>query len=327
MNKNIYPALFFVLSILALVACGQRQNRESATEGNVVEAARQRGFRQISIPDSLVLPEDRAAYLVTRYWDNFDFSDTTYIHLPHITERAFVDFLSILPHTEKEKANAAIVAMLTRTIAEDATGKMYVHFLDLFQKYLHDPNSPLRNEEFYITVAEFIIGTPVSDFVTKERARFDLSRMLINRVGTVANDFQFVTIDNVGGLRSLHSLLRTYTILYFHNPGCPACEEASRFLHNSPIINHLLNIGSLDILAVYTDENLDLWEQSRHHIHPFWINARDEPRIIINQSLYDLRAIPSLYLLDRDKVVLLKDADVRAIEAHLIRSEEERRAR
>ena len=39
-----------------------------------------------------------------------------------------------------------------------------------------------------------------------------------------------------------------------------------------------------------------------------WINAYDAGARISKEELYDLKAIPSMYLLDRDKRVLAKDA-------------------
>jgi hypothetical protein len=39
-----------------------------------------------------------------------------------------------------------------------------------------------------------------------------------------------------------------------------------------------------------------------------WYNGFDPDFAIRNETLYNVRAIPSLYLLDKDKTVLLKDA-------------------
>ena len=38
-----------------------------------------------------------------------------------------------------------------------------------------------------------------------------------------------------------------------------------------------------------------------------WINAYDDGMVIASESLYNLNAIPSLYLLDTQKRVLVKD--------------------
>lgn len=56
------------------------------------------------VPVTLTAPEDRAAYLSLHYWDHFDFADTSLISRPEITEQAFVDFLGILPYTDRAQA-------------------------------------------------------------------------------------------------------------------------------------------------------------------------------------------------------------------------------
>ncbi len=330
MNRNINLTLLLILPVLAFVACEQRKAAEQGKAAEQRKAVEQekagsnqelttradawKTFSNVAIPDSLVLPEDRAAYLVTRYWDNFDFSDTTYIHTPEVTEQAFVNYLSILPYTGKETAEASITAMLTRTIAEDATGRMYPYFLNLYRGYLYDPNSPMRNDEFYIPVAEYITGNPVNDLSTKERARFDLSVMLKNRQGTVAADFGYITAAGVRG--TLHKLNKDYTIVYFHNPDCTACEEAASFMNNSSLLNHLQKSGKLDILALYADDDLEVWNRYRNRLPSLWISARDEPHIIRDKAVYELRAMPTLYLLDKNKKVLLKDIDAAVVEAY-----------
>ena len=54
-----------------------------------------------------------------------------------------------------------------------------------------------------------------------------------------------------------------------------------------------------------------------------WICTYDDGQVITKERLYDLRAIPTFYLLDREKRVLLKDAPFRIIEAYLGERERE----
>ena len=312
MTKTVFPALLFAL-LFTLSACGR--NRTNQPPATPVEVVTQRTFRQVVIPGHLTEISDQAAFLAPVFWNTFDFSDVEFLDSPDIIQDAFAIYLDVLSHTTLETANASIRAMLTRALSEDTTGQMYLHFLELYRRFLHDPNSPFRNEEFYITVVEHIIENDFDDFATITRAQFDLEMMLKNRVGTIAADFAYITIGGTRG--TLHRLNRAFTILYFHNPGCPACYEASQMMRYSPFINHLLEAGRLDILAIFTDDNLDWWRENQEHISPLWINAYDYPRVIRSQTLYDLRAIPSLYLLDRDKRVLLKDADVMSIQMRL----------
>ena len=48
-----------------------------------------------------------------------------------------------------------------------------------------------------------------------------------------------------------------------------------------------------------------------------WINSYDKSLDIKNKEVYDLKAIPTLYLLDKEKKVVLKDVTFAQVEAFL----------
>jgi len=51
-----------------------------------------------------------------------------------------------------------------------------------------------------------------------------------------------------------------------------------------------------------------------------WIHGRDENEYLYKNKVYDLYAIPTIYLLDKNKKVILKDVlDVRVIERELMK--------
>ena len=75
------------------------------------------------------------------------------------------------------------------------------------------------------------------------------------------------------------------------------------------------NPTKLAILAVYPDSDLTAWKKTTYPA--YFINAYDAVQTITKQELYDLKAIPTLYLLDREKRVQFKDAPVEQIEAWL----------
>lgn len=108
-----------------------------------------------------------------------------------------------------------------------------------------------------------------------------------------------------------------YTLLFINNPGCHACEEGIEALKQAPAINKEFAAGSLKILAVYPDEDKEEWERHLPDFPKEWINGYDKKLVIKEKNLYDLKAIPTLYLLDKDKKVLLKDATVAQIDQYL----------
>lgn len=296
---NINKLVFFIcVLICSTFSCSFSQEKQKEST--------QRVFVLPLIPGSLTIPKERADYLVLHYWDKFDFLDTVYIHLPEVSEQAFIDFIDILPHAEYEHVTRGINKLLSQSEKEES-GRMYEYFLELFEKYLYDPNSPYRNDEYYIPVAEYILKNHQSNETELTRARYRLEVMQINRVGEIANDFVYTLVDKSIG--RLHDIKSKYTLLYFNNPDCHACAELNVQLRELPIINKLLSNGVLSILAFYPDEDITAWKKHRAHIPDSWINGYDEGVKVENNRLYYLKAIPSLYLLDSDKRVILKDVD------------------
>ena len=66
--------------------------------------------------------------------------------------------------------------------------------------------------------------------------------------------------------------------------------------------------GRLAVVNVYIDQELDKWREYAAGYPSGWISGYDHNYIIRTDQLYSVRAIPSLYLLDSSKNVILKDA-------------------
>lgn len=301
----------YALSLLTVLSSCNASPSVSARKENT-QQTNPPVFKMVDIPTVLTSPEERAEYLVLNYWNKFDFADTAYIAENNVLEQAFVDYIDILPHTKYETA----VGSLKKTMGKAAVEKkMYARFFELFEKYLYEPNSPMRNEELFIPVLENVVASPQVDEVNKVRPRNLLQLALKNRPGEQANDFRFTLAD--GQTLSLHKVKAEYLLLFFYNPGCVSCESAKDNINVSNIITPLLASGKLKIAAIYTDEELDEWKNYTVNIPEQWINGYDRDVYIKNEEVYDLKASPTIYLLDKDKKVLLKDVYVNQVEDFL----------
>lgn len=304
----------YVLTMSALLTSCNASTTSSSAQKEEVQQNNPPVFQMVEIPSILTSPEERAEYLVMNYWNKYNFSDTTLLAYTDMVEQAFVDYIDILPHTKPEVASASVKKMMGKAGVE---AKTFNYFFDLYEKYLYDPNSPMRNENYFIPVLEAAIATPALDETYKIRPQSLLQLALKNREGNAANDFTF-TLEN-GQKQSLYSQKAERLLLFFYNPGCPACKEAGNKMKSSPVINTLLNNKKLKIVAIYPDEDLSEWKKHLNEIPQTsgWINGYDQDVYLKNEEVYDLKAIPTLYLLDKDKKVLLKDADFAQIEFYL----------
>ena len=304
--------IILMLMITALaVSCGAGRSNSKGTESKAetsTSANDQQKFTLPEIPTTLPTPEERAKFLVAHYWDNFNFADTTLIHRPEITEQAFVDFLDILNYTTADQVSATEKAMLDKAMRADKV--MFDYFTELYEKYLYDPNSPLMNEEMYIPVLEYIVASDKIGEFDKIRPAHQLEMAMKNRVGTKALDLVYTLAS--GKKEKLSAVKSEYTLLMFYNPDCESCKITKNELENSQIISQ--NKSRITILAVYPDADISLWRKHLPEMSAEWTVGYDAGEQIRKGQLYDLKAIPTMYLLDRDKKVILKDIPAGRIE-------------
>ncbi len=258
-------------------------------------------FRYVEAPMQAT-QEQQIAYLRDHFWDKFDFADTLYTTKADTIEmlRAYALYVSnFVAPTDQ----APIRTLMQKA---SASKKMFNYFITLSEKVLHDPNSPYRNDELYIAVLEAQLSSPHLDKYEKMAPEYDLRIVSQNRIGRQANDFRYTTKS--GRSSNLYSIGNDFVIIYINNPGCAMCREISKALQHSELISDLQNEGKLKILAIYPDENLDEWHKYYSEIPSSWINAYDKGCHIERNNLYNISAIPALYLLDKEKSVLVKDS-------------------
>lgn len=294
--KMLNHTFFACLLGMSLVSCSHAQQQKT------------KEFRLPDVPVTLTAPEDRAAYLSLHYWDHFDFADTSLISRPEITEQAFVDFLGILPYTDR--AQAAIDTLFRRA----ATGQeMLYHFIGLSDKYLYEPNSPMHDEELHILVLRALLDNPCLSDTDKIRPRYLLEIAMKNRPGDVAADFTVTCRD--GRRRQLSGIKADYVLVYFNDPDCEDCRRVKELLTLSPVVNDLLESGRLKLLSVCVEGKTPAWEKAEFPAG--WIDGYDADQRLTREQVYALKAMPTLYLLDAEKRVILKDASFEQVEERL----------
>ena len=324
MSKSRIIQIWIAVACLSLIlsACSSSPKKQGKEEAKNTEV---KSFQAPEIPPVYTDQRERAKYLVTHYWDKFNFADTSLIWMPEITEQAFVAFLQVLPYVSYTDAEKEISGMLDKALSADTL--MFAYFTVLYDKYLYNPNSPMLNEELYIPVLKYIVNSERVGEIDKMRPAFRLEMALKNRVGNSATDFTYTLPSGKKG--KLSGINADYTILFFNNPDCNACRAIKAEVEASGVVKNLLNVKvqgnrkKLVFLSVFPDPELEVWRRMLPEQPKEWICTYDDGQVITKERLYDLRAIPTFYLLDREKRVLLKDAPFRIIEAYLGERERE----
>ncbi len=246
-------------------------------------AAAGQTFRFPVIPQEIRTPEARATWLTLHFWDHFDFTADPQLDSAAVTEQAFVDFISLLPmSTDRGKAMDSFIRKAA------GNEKMFIRLMELADKYLYEPASPVHDDGMYMELLEKAARkAPKSE---RKRLRWQMEKLKMNAVGKRAQDFEYMDGTTKKTLRRTEG---EYILVFFHDPYCRDCRRMKNELDASEAIRSMTENGRMKIIAV---------------------SIEDEDNLLYYSGLYDLRTFPALYLLDAKKRVLLKNASVAEVE-------------
>ena len=300
--------LIITASVLVLAGCAGNRKAEQFVA---------LPFPDVVPPAMMESASDRAEYMALHWWDGITEAsreypcDTTLVSgvRKEDVEQKFANWVNILNMLDMSVVGKSVVRLYDRAAAcekKDTSSNVFETFTDLVVKYLYDPNSPMRNEDHYAFYASRLAGSDLVDESMREKYAREVRLASLNRVGSKAADFRFT--DKRGRMHTLYGIDAELTLLFFSNPGCSACKEIIDVLNNDPRISSLISEGVMAVLNIYIDEDLEEWRSYMTVYPEHWYNGFDPDLVIRGENLYNLRAIPSLYLLDRNKTVIMKDA-------------------
>lgn len=303
MNKITLKVLILTITAACFASCSFCQSNNNS-EQKSSEINTPSSTFMVPVPPSILIDHnDIAKYMVDNYWNTFDFADSTQLKNRDFVEAHFYNYINSLVILDLETSKKGLKKLLSSI--EKKQGVLYPIFMDIFENFYYQANSPYRDEEMYIIVLESIISSVHINDIDKVRSRFHLEMANRNSVGTKANDIEYMLSS--GKMRKMHNIKADYTILFFNSLHCVECNNTKEVISNDPLYRKLIKSKKLAVLAICTDDNIEEWETS---IYPkLIINGFDKIRSISNDNLYFVPATPCLYLLDKNKNVILKDVD------------------
>ena len=250
-----------------------------------------------------------AEWMTLHFWDKYDFAACETKYGKEVNEQGFFDFLNALYTTTPEHSFVAIGVMMNgAAVSEDG----YWYFLEMAEEMLYDPSSPIRNDLLWEQFVRHAVGerSPL-DEASKSRYHTLLALVTRNQQGSIATDFTYTLANGTQG--RLHKISAPFTMIWFYNPGCGECARTKAQIEATGYLDLLHSVGALEVLALYPDGEVDKWREALPENPEWWISAYDKERVIQRKGLYDLKAIPTIYLLDAQKRVILKDPGVEGL--------------
>ena len=310
MKRTQVYCLWLIFLVLLQMSCeykaGQLKGKKIAQQERTLGDMKEASFPFPEIPAMLTQPEERKAYLLEHYWDRFNFGDTTLVNNREVTEQGFVNQISLLADgaTPEKVIRESLKNWCSRFMPEAQARQVMMQLAD---DYLYNPNSPFYNEGLYGVYLETMLEVLPEEDARRSSFDFKLRLLRRNKVGDKATDFSYYLPD-----RQKKSLATTSTrgnrlLLVFYDPECESCHEVLREMTADASLAGAVKAGRVTVLAVYTEGNQEAWRKGLADMPEGWIIGTDRQKVK-EEALYDLKAMPSLYLLDGQKRVLLKDA-------------------
>lgn len=303
-----------ILSVVLLLFVGGCRNGRGRTA--VVADKQVAEYYKVPVAPSMLSGQERIDDFYARnWWRDFDFSDSLQAALTDSVYfmGLFSDWTRVLERVP-DVGPGCVEDVMSRA---SASKKCFDMFVKAAREVLADPNSPLRDDELYMPVLRVRIGSPFTDEATRERLRYRLDILSQNRIGHKANNIRYTLFDGFEG--TLYGIKAEFTLVFINNPGCEMCRTVREEMCASDLLSRYIASGRLKVIAIYPDQDLDEWLRYRSEMPSTWINGYDRECVMRSEGTYNLTAIPSLYLLDKDKTVLIKDgSDISELERVIV---------
>ena len=284
--------------------------------------------RDIVIPEyKEVAEEDRKQkqyeYYRTHYFDHIDFNDPRMMRSGMIHTK--VDyFLQKLTYQLPDSQSVAMQYLLNKMIDNKEVFQYYlVYFLNESVK-----SKKMGMDAIYVDLVDHYYAKGYATWMEKEQldkliAQADVLRpILINKI---APDLKLY--KESGEEVILHKLQSDYTVLFFWDPECGHCKKSVPSIIN--FYNTYKDKG-VELLAICTKTGNGVsacWDTISHRNMDIWVNVTDPLMKSHYKTIYDVKTTPQIYILDRNKKILVKKIaaeDLMAVMDEIIKSEEKK---
>lgn len=252
----------------------------------------------VSNPDSVARLRSYI-YFKNHFFDNTLFTEPGLIRSPVLAgklEQFFTQVVIQMPDSLNKEADRVLKM-------SGANSEVYQYVaVWLFNKYA--TSEIMGQDAVLVHLADkiYLSGNAYwapKDFVTDLSARITKIRpTLIGKKGA-----DLVMDSFAGHFVSLYDIQAEFTIIYFWEPDCGHCKEATPMLKNYYDKNRK---SGIEVFAVCTQNKREQWEKYITDNNLTWINGWDPNRVSRFDVFYNVESTPLVYILDRDKKIIAK---------------------
>ncbi|WP_029905511.1 TlpA disulfide reductase family protein [Prevotella sp. 10(H)] len=272
-----------------------------------------KGMQPISLP--YPQPKDENEFLKNKeygkvhYFDNVDLTDPRLWRTNY-----FTSYIDTYLNQWADQIPDSLAVAASRLVAK-TKGNDYC-FREMLSRLTNESLKSTRmgDENIWAKLAEdYIFDKDViwidSTQNSELRRKYELIKN--NRIGMKAQNLELQTME--GKTINTNEIPAEFLILYFYDPECGHCQTSTPKLHNGLYAKY--KSKGVEVVAIDIVNNKQKWEAFVNNKKlTDWINCAD-PEYKSNFWMnYDTSGVPSVYVLNRNKIILAKMLDEENLE-------------
>lgn len=279
--------------------------------GMIVKAIIPAEVPEFNLPENTPNPDSVKwfrSYMFNKehFFDNIDFNDERILRTPILYGKLNAYFSNFLIQHPDSIMGAIDLLMPRFSLNEKIFQFIAVYLFNHFRE-----SETMGHDAIVVKLADEIYLSGKANWTSKEwrdNLRTEIDKVRPNLIGVKAHDMVMNTFNGV--MVSLYDIKKDFVILYFWEPNCGHCQEATPKL--KAYYDKAKN-ESVEVFAVCTQNDRAKWEKYIQDNKLDWINGWDPRRATNFDYYYNVNATPTVYILDRNKTIIAKKLPVESI--------------
>lgn len=251
-------------------------------------------------------------YYKAHFWDNFDFSEERLVRTPAL-QRKLDRYIQELTFQDPDSLIQSADFVIEKAL-KGGSKELQAYCIWYLTNQAESPNT-LGGDAVFVHLAEkYYLGgiMPITDSSTVQNIRTKVNTLKPLLVGKTMPALALT--DTLGNLRSLADLKSKYNIVFFYDPDCGHCREAT------PVLKAFYekNKDKVQVYAASIARSPDQWKK---YIRDFgvgdWIHGYDYSFRIDFRKDFDVINAPMVYILDQDKKIIARRLPVEQLDSFL----------
>ena len=316
MVQAVMDTLFIKLNSISTAKRAYQEKVIAENKGTLFASIIQSSIEPTSPPQEFYRDKVKLfTYLSESHFNSFPWNDDRLLNTPLLYNK-FRTFAQLILPLESEITIPIVIKELQES---KQNRKLFYAFFDFLEHEFGNRASPYQDETLYIAMLKDILQTPDVEETRRLRYEYELNLVDRNRPGNPAIDFNILL--NNGYTTTLYNIDAETLIIYFQNPDCPTCGEFRQKMKNMEVLYNAVTSGKLKVLTIYFEKNEELWRNYlQNGAYKNWMHGWNYDLKISEEKLYDVRFIPTIMVLDKNKTIIEKDIFPNELEEWLKRN-------